>query len=524
MRVIKHMKMKNSYLYIIIGICCGFLYALIPMYINVIFIQKIIEYALEFKINTLIKLSLLSMVVIVIAELLNSIYENVFKQELKIKIQNDVLSFYLNLLCKVDLKIINNKNEYNRLKLIEKNAFEQRIDLYDNIISIFLQLAILSSLIAFLITQNIYITVGVIIYCLIVHKIGKNINKKKLNFQHNNQKLISEKEIVTNYYLLNEYSEYIKDSDINKKAIDYFKNICTLLIYENKKLFKKTFPFNTFCIGGGNIFIEYLSLAILGYIKIVKNLISTAQFLGYYRAIDVIISGINFLSNSINKLHYNYSYLKCETIKTKIINKINNFNNLELKNIEYKIDNRLILESVSFKIELKDKIAIIGDNASGKTTLLKIIANMLNATSGEILLNNNHSNALTDISCYVPAETIFFKWEKYNDNFFNAFINNSGYNNSIKIVNKVMSFLKNSLLSEGEKKILMIMRAFSTSFPLIILDEPFSNLDEEWKNIIEDLIRYTTRTIVFSTHDVSVVKNVNKAYEIKNHICKNIQR
>lgn len=175
---------------------------------------------------------------------------------------------------------------------------------------------------------------------------------------------------------------------------------------------------------------------------------------------------------------------------------------------------------MSLNITKNNKIAVIGENASGKTTLLKIISNMLDATSGEIVLNSKYDYTTMHGACYVPAETIYFQWEKFEKDFFDSFIMYSEYYNALRVIEKIHLFLKHTMLSEGEKKILMLIRAFSTKSPIIVLDEPFANLDEDWKEIIQDIIFSSMRTVVFSTHDLSCISRCTAAYEIKKHKCK----
>ena len=94
------MNRKNVYMYIVSGVFFGLLYSLIPAYINVIFTQKIIEYLLDMRIPNMVTLSLLSMVAIIIAEILNSIYERCIKPEIRIKIHSDTISYVFNKLKK----------------------------------------------------------------------------------------------------------------------------------------------------------------------------------------------------------------------------------------------------------------------------------------------------------------------------------------------------------------------------------------------------------------------------------------
>lgn len=272
------MKTKNTYLYLISGVIFGFLYSLIPMYVNVILVQRIVEYVTDLRLADLMLLCMVSAIIIIVAELLNSIYENKIRPELKLKMRSDVMDHYLELLESMDLKEINREENYGNLKLIENKSFEQRIEFFDHMIGIILQISVLASLVAFLMTQNVLVTVGVVIYAMVMNLAGKKLNRKKFDFQSQLQPLLTEKEILTNYYLLPEYSTYIRDDDINKQAAKNFEDACVSLSETNRKFFKRIFVTNTLYAGSSNILMEYLSLLILGYMKIGKNMITTAQF------------------------------------------------------------------------------------------------------------------------------------------------------------------------------------------------------------------------------------------------------
>ena len=516
------MKTKNTYFYIVAGVFFGFLYSLIPMYVNVILVQKIIEYVTDLRLEELIRLCFFSAIAIIIAELLNSVHENKIKPELKVKIRSDVMDHYLRLLESMDLKAMNVKENYENLKLIENKSFEQRTEFMDNLTGAILQISVLMSLIAFLMTQNVLVTAGVMIYAVAINLAGKKLNRKKFNFQAKVQPLLTEKEILTNYYLLPEYSEYIRDDDINRQAIRNFEDVCSDTVRENKNFLKQIFVSNTLYSGSSSAFMEYASLLVLGYLKMKKNMISTAQFLAYYRATDILVNGMDFLGNSINKLHFNYLFLKNERIQIKEEKNVlvTDLETLELQKVCLVIESRSILRDVCLKVKKGDKIAVTGRNASGKTTMLKILADMIRPSSGAIVLNGQYNCSDQSCSgrwsaCYIPADTVFFVWENLDDGFFEKFVLNSIYDDAVSIVKGVKEFLGHSMLSEGEKKVLMIMRAFSSDCSLIVLDEPFANLDGRWKSDMEELIYRSGRTVVFSTHDTSNLGRCAKVYEMK---------
>ena len=60
---------------------------------------------------------------------------------------------------------------------------------------------------------------------------------------------------------------------------------------------------------------------------------------------------------------------------------------LELKNINYKVDNKYILKEINLEIKDHEFVLITGPNGSGKSTLVKIIMGLIRPTSGSILIN-----------------------------------------------------------------------------------------------------------------------------------------
>ena len=66
---------------------------------------------------------------------------------------------------------------------------------------------------------------------------------------------------------------------------------------------------------------------------------------------------------------------------------------IEAKNISYKINDRNILNNISFVIDFGELVKISGDNGSGKTTLLKIIIGLTKQTKGELINHNEDKDA-----------------------------------------------------------------------------------------------------------------------------------
>ena len=162
---------------------------------------------------------------------------------------------------------------------------------------------------------------------------------------------------------------------------------------------------------------------------------------------------------------------------------------------------------------------IKGKSGSGKTTFLKILAGLEEQSGGSVETNN-------DNSIFLPNEGLLINNLSFNENikFYSSLIKDrkfyedflSDLINKFSLQNLLDKKVKN--LSGGEKKILNIIFALTTNNKIILLDEPFAELDEERKLIlIETLNAIQNKIIIFSNNDSDILKlNVIDSINISN--------
>jgi heme exporter protein A len=161
---------------------------------------------------------------------------------------------------------------------------------------------------------------------------------------------------------------------------------------------------------------------------------------------------------------------------------------------------RLIFKNISFKLNLSTIFGISGPNGSGKSTLVKIIANIISPSAGRIIHNLNGSeikpgklhNHIGLVSPYLVLYDEFTAYE--NLNYFSE-IRGISFNKERvdSLLNKFLLFgRKDDLVktySSGMKQRLKFIFALMHSPQLIVLDEPTSNLDDEGKEVVYELVR-----------------------------------
>lgn len=173
-----------------------------------------------------------------------------------------------------------------------------------------------------------------------------------------------------------------------------------------------------------------------------------------------------------------------------------------IKNLCKSYGNNVVLEDFSLDIAPKTIVCIIGESGCGKTTLLNLIAGIIQPTSGSIDIE--HSSV-----SYLFQEPRLLPWRTALENVTIAL---KGNQNKAREALEMVG-LKDSLdkypneLSGGMRQRVAMARAFSFSSSLILMDEPFQNLDVKLKNNL--LKQFLTlwnndkKTVLWVTHDIT---------------------
>ena len=172
-------------------------------------------------------------------------------------------------------------------------------------------------------------------------------------------------------------------------------------------------------------------------------------------------------------------------------------NLLSVVNVSKKINDQRVLKQVSFVQQPLRKIAILGETGSGKSTLLKIIAGLIQADEGEVLLNG--VRVLGPEEKLVPGHrAIAYLSQQYElRNAYRveevlAYANMLTNEEALQLYElcRITHLLKRRTdqLSGGEKQRIALCRLLISSPTLLLLDEPYSNLDMIHTGILKSVI------------------------------------
>ncbi len=216
-----------------------------------------------------------------------------------------------------------------------------------------------------------------------------------------------------------------------------------------------------------------------------------------------------------------------------VINKAN----IEYKDVNFGYDTKKeILKSVNLKIEGGDIIALVGHSGAGKTTIMNLIPRFYNATSGDILIDNQSIYKVSLFSLRKNISLVSQDITLFDD----TVLSNVAYADSKASKEKILEACKfsatndfveklpekyNTLIGEngvrlsgGEKQRISIARAILKNSPIILLDEATSSLDADTEHKIQEAIMYLTKnkTTIIIAHRLSTILRANKIFIIEN--------
>lgn len=179
---------------------------------------------------------------------------------------------------------------------------------------------------------------------------------------------------------------------------------------------------------------------------------------------------------------------------------------ISLSHVTKRFGDKVVLRDFSLRLGETGVTALTGSNGSGKTTLLRILAGLEKKDSGEVVTGSRIAYVFQELRL-VPTltalENVALVLDKPRRGAAVDFLRAVG-------LEAEAGSLPGSL-SGGMQQRLALARAFAYDGDLLLLDEPFSALDEAWKQKMLDAVRDCARTrpVVLVTHDASDVAYLN---------------
>ena len=464
-----------------------------------------------------------------------------FHRTAKKTLTNKIYSNYLS----ADYTFFLSRNSSIIIRTIVEDAANTSIFLL-NIVNLLRESLILIAVTTLLLTINFSIALGLFVFFALFTFLFFSFSQKQL-FQRAKKlqslsshllKIITEtlgsiKQIILSNAgdsQLKEFRKNINDSE-DLALKNYFVQLLPRFILEILVVSSLIAIVLTFVLLGKDL------LQLIPYLTLIA--VSAIRLLPAFSSFNTALLTIKKTLPSLNHCIKENKFLK---IKPKNKNKKRIIFNqgIELRNVNfsYPKTTKNVLNNFSIKIKKGDKIGIIGESGTGKTTLLNIILGLIRPTSGEFLVDNQVSNFNKyfwgDAVGYVPQE-IFLLDNTIKKNITFGLEDNKIDRELMKMVCKTAQIYKhvqglpkkfNTIVGEdghnlsvGQKQRLGIARILYRKPKLIILDEATSSLDyKNEQKFIDDIFNIDSNiTIIFVSHKMSALKNCKKIYNLSKH-------
>ena len=360
------------------------------------------------------------------------------------------------------------------------------------------------------------------------------------------------KESYRQQVIYGEYSSYLNEnlhSQLEVKTFkleDIMKQRYSIIL---DKLFNSslrlTFLSSTYSLTNNTItsLIQLTILGVGGYF-IIENQFTLGALMAFIPLFAQVLSPIEELSGSIQSFfqasgpmdRVEELLLLQTNIKDKEDSQKINFNtNIFFKDVSFSYDNITVLNNISFEIKRGEKVAFVGKSGSGKSTILKLILNLIQRDSGEILIDGLSIDKIKLSSLRNNIGTVFQDTYIFSDTILN---NITLWDSTInkKRLEKVLSqaqltsFIESldngyeTLLGEGgqnlsggQRQRIGIARAIRKEAPILLLDEVTSALDAHTEAEINHLFKsiYKEHTLIIATHKLNSLVNIDKIFFLK---------
>lgn len=189
---------------------------------------------------------------------------------------------------------------------------------------------------------------------------------------------------------------------------------------------------------------------------------------------------------------------------------------LECINLEKSFGNKKILKNVNLKISGGKIIGLLGKNGTGKSTLIKLINDLLTADNGKILINGKEIGVESKkVISYLPERTYLDKTMTVENviKYFSEFYTDFNCEKAKKLLNDLGLDIKQRLnkMSKGMQEKVQLVLVMSRKADLYILDEPLGGVDPATRDYILDTILTNFNegaSVIISTHLIADIERI----------------
>lgn len=518
-----------------------FCYALCTQLISVVANVLMLKHILEIIISDVNKIRILYVVAaFCVYILVTEWYRSYFKEQIQKKNQEKlavILQKEVYDKAKAIDMIVYEKPDFYRQFLLATDDVENQIDKF---------LASLANFFAgccnVIMTGAIFLSIdaGVLLAAIGITLITIALDKPIIKWKTNKkviQKEHTKKELYYyNCFYLKEYSKELRISRLSELLIDYDGKNCDKYLEEVKKPNRSLFGYGFLQqVISEQLLMNFLLCGYLAYKVLVIRTMDIAGFTAVFTGSNELVGGLINISSYLSEIRENeifirhfrmfYEYRPAEQNES-VQNEQEPFRELSIRNLHfsYPQSSKEILSGIDMDIRTHQKIALVGRNGCGKTTLVMNLLRFYPASCGEIYLNGREGKMycqedyrryfmalFQDFTMFAVsvAENISMDTE-WDENRVREALNSVGLERlSSDLQSDIFSeFDKNGVvLSGGQMQRLALGRVIYSDSEILVLDEPSAALDALAEEQLNRMIEAAAidKTVIFISHRLTSV-------------------
>jgi len=419
------------------------------------------------------------------------------------------------------------------LEMLEDILSDSLVDLITSILTLIGTLVMMFIL---NISLSIVTIITVPIFFIVALKIGVKTGNTFKKQQNDIGKLNSYfEEYVTNMKIVKSFNieENIK-KQFDLKNNEVKKDEMNAQFFSNLLV-----PLNTFISNLGNFLI-----LIVGAFLVLKDNFTVGIILAFISYSSMFRSPINTLASTFASIQsalagaeriFDIMNTSSEIKEAKVTKNIGNIKKISFKNVSFKYEQDFILKDITFSLEKKQSLAIVGKTGSGKTTLISLILRLYDICEGEIFLNETNIKDISFKELYQKVgvilqepflfegtimDNLLYGNQKSEKEAYKASIETSLDDFIKKLPNGYNFYVEENgaNLSVGEKQLIALTRVVLKDPDVLILDEATSSTDlYTEKKVYEAMLKLMKKkTTIVIAHRLKTIRNVDNIMLLEN--------
>lgn len=511
--------------------------------LNVIFLQTVVDAMTRGAgLKQIFKYIIIVTLIMLFHDLSQSIYSQYIDPVGKQKIHKGMHNLLFQKICGIDLEKFDDSDFYNdyiwALKEVDHRTMKSFVMLSE------FYKAVASTIVFIIISiQFDWKFLGFIIVPVVI-RMSMSVYKTKIQYKLSKElnPVNRRKDYARRTFYLRDYAKEIRMYPISKVLLRIFNesvddNISIIKKFRNRFVVSTNLETSTYWLFGKLPITIYMC-----YLVLVCKTLSVGAFVAMYSAASKLMYSMASIFVIIPSLRENglfaekiINLLKCESsIEEKDEGEPlkNEISQLEFRHVffQYPFGKNMVLKDITININKGEKIAIVGLNGAGKTTLIKLLTRFYDPTEGTVLVNGKSaknykikdyrqkfSAVFQDFQLYAVSvkENILMGKELEEENDLTEILHKvelSEFDDKLS-ANVTKEFDREGIIcSGGQKQKLAIARAMVKGAEIIIMDEATSALDPIAEDKIQDLFIKSGKSVIFISHRLSSVKNMDKIY------------